>query len=50
VALERESGAGTFDGAWDGRMTSGERVSSGVYYVRLTLPGMAESRRVVITD
>jgi plastocyanin len=50
VALERESGAGTFDGAWDGRMTSGERVSSGVYYVRLTLPGMAQSRRVVITD
>jgi len=50
VALDRETGAGTFDGAWDGRMRSGERVASGVYYLRLTLPGMAESRRVVITD
>jgi plastocyanin len=50
VALDRETGAGTFDGAWNGRATSGERVSSGVYYVRLTLPGTAESRRVVITD
>jgi plastocyanin len=50
VALDRESGAGTFDGAWDGRTSSGERVSSGVYYVRLTLPGMVDSRRLVITD
>jgi plastocyanin len=50
VAFDRVSGEGTFDGAWNGRTSSGEHVASGVYYMRLTLPGVAESRRVVITD
>jgi plastocyanin len=50
TALDRMSGAGTFDGAWDGRATGGARVASGVYYLRLEVPGGAATRRVVIAD
>lgn len=50
VALDRESGAGTFDGSWNGRTSSGTRATSGVYYLRLTVPGAVQTRRVVITD
>ncbi|MFI5371806.1 MAG: plastocyanin/azurin family copper-binding protein, partial [Candidatus Eisenbacteria bacterium] len=38
VALDRESGAGTFDGSWNGRTSSGTRATSGVYYLRLAVP------------
>jgi plastocyanin len=50
VAFDRTSAAGTFDGAWDGRAGSGERVASGVYYMRLSVPGSTSTRRVVIAD
>jgi plastocyanin len=50
VALDRESGAGTFDGSWNGRTSSGTRATSGVYYLRLAVPGATETRRLVITD
>jgi len=41
--------AGAFSGVWDGRATGGTRVSPGVYYVRLTVPGRRESRSIVLT-
>ena len=50
VAFDQERGVGTFGGAWDGRTGAGSRVASGVYYLRLVLPGSTATRRVVIAD
>jgi FlgD Ig-like domain len=49
VAGDRPAGRGS--ASWDGRMDDGTLVRSGVYFVRLTLPGGESpiSRRVVFT-
>jgi hypothetical protein len=45
---DHELPAQSFTARWDGTATNGRAVDSGVYWVRLTLPGYAQSRRVVI--
>jgi flagellar hook assembly protein FlgD len=39
---------GSYSGSWDGTGADGVAVGSGVYYLRMTLPGYSQSRRVVI--
>ena len=46
--VDRDLAAGSFAGAWDGRSRGGLAVP-GTYYLRLRLPGFAETRRFVIT-
>ena len=41
--------AGAFSGVWDGLATGGGRVSPGVYYLRLSVPGKQESKTIVLT-
>jgi len=41
--------AGSFAARWDGTGASGHGVDSGVYWLRMTLPGYAQSRKVVIS-
>ena len=41
--------AGAFSGVWDGLSTGGAKVSPGVYYLRLSVPGRQESRTIVLT-
>lgn len=50
TVLDAEYGIGVFPGAWNGRAAAGSRVASGVYYLRLTLPGSTATRRIVIAD
>lgn len=45
--IDREMPAGAHNGAWNG-LTPAGLADTGVYYVRLRLPGYDESRRVVI--
>jgi hypothetical protein len=40
--------AGTYTRAWDGRASSGVRVSSGVYFVEMVAPSFNTSRKVVL--
>lgn len=40
--------AGSYSGNWDGTGADGVAVGSGVYYLRMTLPGYSQSRRVVV--
>ncbi|MBN2171137.1 MAG: hypothetical protein JW819_07460 [Candidatus Krumholzibacteriota bacterium] len=40
--------AGRHELAWDGRDDAGRRLASGVYFARLSLPGHAEARRLVL--
>ena len=49
IVLDRHLDAGPHTGAWDGRMLSGAPAEAGLYYLRLRLPGHAESRPIVIT-
>ena len=39
---------GSYSGSWDGTGADGVAVGSGVYYLRMTLPGYSKSRRVVV--
>jgi flagellar hook assembly protein FlgD len=34
---------------WDGRTGLGERVAAGVYFYRLEAPGVAATRKIVVT-
>lgn len=47
VLVDAELAAGTHTGVWDGHARSG-LADTGVYYIRLRLPGYDESRRVAI--
>lgn len=49
VALDGDLPSGPHTGGWDGRMTGGARAATGVYYLRLTLPGYSAGRAVAIT-
>ncbi|HET7250146.1 MAG TPA: hypothetical protein VFI79_09895 [Gemmatimonadales bacterium] len=49
IPIDLELGAGAHDGAWDGRRADGGFARAGIYYLRLTLPGCRESRRVTLT-
>ena len=48
TVLDREFPAGPVDAAWNGRTRLGP-ASAGVYYLRLQIPGLVDSRRIVIT-
>jgi len=48
LILDRDLDAGPHLAAWDGRASTGTHAAAGVYYLRLTLPGFAGTRRVVI--
>lgn len=39
---------GTYSVSWNGRADSGHRLSAGVYFIRISLPGAIESRKVVL--
>src|SRR6185436_2162086 len=39
---------GSYSGNWDGTGADGVAVGSGVYYLRMSLPGYSQSRRVVV--
>jgi plastocyanin len=49
VVVNRDLPAGLFLGAWDGRATNGSLAASGIYYLRLRLPGYAATRAIVLT-
>ena len=49
VALDADLASGPHGGAWDGRVSGGGRAATGVYYLRLTLPGYTASRTIAIT-
>lgn len=49
TVADRDLPAGAFSARWDGTAADGRAVGSGVYYLRMTLPGYAQSRRVVVT-
>lgn len=48
TVTDGELPAGAYSARWDGTGADGRAVGSGVYYLRMTLPGYAQSRRVVI--
>jgi plastocyanin len=48
VPVDRDLTPGTYAAVWDGRTQQGERVTAGVYFLRLAVPGKTESREVVV--
>jgi len=46
--LDERHGPGLHHAAWDGRDDGGERVASGVYYVRMETPGGVKQQKVVL--
>jgi plastocyanin len=48
VIVDQELDAGPHTAAWDGLVGTGARAPTGVYYLRLRLPGFSGIRRVVI--
>ncbi len=48
IVLDRDLGAGPHVGAWGGRTPGGAGAETGLYYLRLRLPGYERSRAIVI--
>lgn len=48
TVLDRTLGAGQSTAIWDGRGATGMRVPAGVYFLRLEIPGLTQTRRVAI--
>jgi plastocyanin len=46
--LDADLPVGETTASWDGRGASGQRVSAGVYFLQLELPGLKDTRRVTI--
>lgn len=46
--LDREMSSGTYDIPWDGTDDSGQRVSSGIYFCRMTTTGFAGTRKMAL--
>jgi hypothetical protein len=46
--LSEQRGVGRHTVSWDGRDDAGEKVASGMYFYRLTAPGVEESRRMIL--
>jgi hypothetical protein len=47
ILMEEQKKAGTYSVLWDGKETTGRRVSSGIYFYRLTAHDFAASRKLV---
>lgn len=43
---DREMSAGRHEMAWDGRDASGMRMPSGIYFYRVTAPGLQDVRKI----
>jgi len=48
VLVSGEEGAGKHVVEWDGRNDGGQTVGSGVYFYRMTTPGCAVSKKMVL--
>ena len=48
LVVEGPYPAGAYLATWDGRGIRGERVAAGVYYLKLALPEITSSRRIVV--
>ena len=48
VLEERDRELGRYEIGWDGNNERGARVSSGVYFYRLTAPGFSQTRKMVL--
>jgi plastocyanin len=46
--FDRDVTPGTYSAAWTGRSGAGERLAPGAYFLRLTAPGVRDSRRITI--
>jgi flagellar hook assembly protein FlgD len=42
------AGAGTFETRWSGRRPDGAQAPAGVYFARLELPGLSQTRRLAL--
>jgi len=49
VPFDRDLGAGVWNVTWDGSTAGGGRAKSGVYFLRLVVPGDQANRSVVLT-
>jgi len=49
IPFDGDLGAGVRNVSWNGLRRDGGRAASGVYYLRVTLPGYRDSRSVVLT-
>jgi plastocyanin len=47
--FDQQVAPGTYESNWDGRGDGGRRIQPGNYYLRLTAPGVSQSRRVTIS-
>ncbi len=50
VLFEGHAAAGTNEQVWDGTNEAGERVPAGLYFTRVSAPGLKDSRRVILLD
>jgi hypothetical protein len=48
--FEGEAAAGINEHVWDGTDAAGERVPAGLYFTRVSAPGMKDSRRVILIN
>jgi hypothetical protein len=48
VLEERDREPGRYEIGWDGNNEHGEKVSSGVYFYRLTAPGFSQTRKMLL--
>jgi hypothetical protein len=48
--MSGECPAGSHSAGWDGRDDLGRRVTSGVYFCRLSAPGVSETRKMILVD
>lgn len=49
TVVDRVLAQGAYAATWNGRGTNGEPVPAGAYYLRLSTPGIDDSRRVIVT-
>jgi flagellar hook assembly protein FlgD len=46
--VDQEYPAGNYRVTWDGRTSSGERASTGVYFYRIQAEGFVESKKMLL--
>lgn len=48
MLIDEQRAAGSQEVIWDGRDAEGQKMAGGVYFYKLTAPGIAESRRMIL--